>query len=521
MNSAPIELSASPKATRREWIGLAVIALPCLLYSMDLNVLNLAIPHITADLKPSSSQLLWIVDIYGFLLAGFLITMGTLGDRIGRRRLLMIGAAAFGAASILAAFSNSAEMLIFSRAVLGVAAATLAPSTLSLIRNMFLDARERTLAIGVWISCFSAGSVIGPVAGGVLLEYYWWGSVFLIAVPVMVLLLVLVPLLLPEFKDENAGALDVPSSVLATTTVLAMIYGMKRAAEHGPDATAALAICVSIAVGAMFVRRQRRLAEPMIDMRLFRIPMFSAALAVNIIAIFAAFGSFLFVTQYMQLVLGLGPLEAGMWLAPSGLVFVVGAVLAPIIVRRFSARSVLAGGFFITAIGYGVLAQVGVDTGLEVVITGLMLFCVGLAPMGTLTTDLVMSAAPPEKAGAASGVSETSFEFGAALGVAVLGSIMTAVYRSRMTGATIPGVSQDELATASDTLGAAVATAQGIEGEAGATLLRLAQEAFSDSMRVSASVSALLALVAAAVCVRFMRGSAAVVATAAKVESQC
>jgi DHA2 family multidrug resistance protein-like MFS transporter len=505
MNSVTIDMSP-PKATRREWIGLAVIALPCLLYSMDLNVLNLAIPHITAQLKPSSSQLLWIVDIYGFLLAGFLITMGTLGDRIGRRRLLMMGAAAFGAASILAAFSTTAGMLIFSRAVLGVAAATLAPSTLSLIRNMFLDGRERTVAIGVWISCFSAGSVIGPIVGGVLLEYYWWGSVFLIAVPVMLLLLVLVPLLLPEFKDENAGALDVPSSVLATTTVLAMIYGMKRAAEHGPDVWAALAVCVSMAVGTVFVRRQRQLAEPMIDMRLFQIPMFSAALVVNIIAIFAAFGSFLFVTQYLQLVLGLSPLEAGLWLVPTGLVFIVGAVLAPVIVRHFSARSVLAGGFFVTAVGYGLLTQVRVDSGLEVVLSGLILFCIGLAPMGTLTTDLVMSAAPPEKAGAASGVSETSFEFGAALGVAVLGSIMTAVYRSRMTGANLPGVSPDDLAAASDTLGGAVATAQGIGEQAGSALLRLAQEAFTDSMRVSASVSAVLAVVAAAVCLKFMKG---------------
>lgn len=505
MTSMPHDDSSAPKATRREWTGLAVIALPCLLYSMDLNVLNLAIPHLTAELRPSASQLLWIVDIYGFLLAGFLITMGTLGDRIGRRRLLMIGAAAFGAASVLAAFSNSAEMLIFSRAVLGVAAATLAPSTLSLIRNMFLDARQRTMAIGIWIGCFSAGSVLGPVIGGVLLEYYWWGSVFLVAVPVMALLLVLVPLLLPEYKDDHAGALDVPSSVLATSTVLAMIYGMKRLAEHGPDMWAALAVIVSVTVGTLFVRRQQRLAEPMIDLRLFQNPMFNTALAVNVIAIFAAFGSFLFVTQYLQLVLGMGPLEAGMWLAPTGLVFVAGSVLAPLIVRRFEARKVLASGFFVTAVGYALLAQVAVDSSLGLVLAGLLLFCAGLAPMGTLTTDLVMSTAPPEKAGAASGVSETSFEFGAALGVAVLGSIMTAVYRSRMVDAHLPGVSPDAIEAASNTLGAAVATAEELDGPAGSALLSAAREAFTDSMQLSALVSAALALVAAIVCIRFMR----------------
>ena len=197
---------AAPRAGRREWIGLAVIALPCLLYSMDLTVLELAVPKLSADLEPTSSQLLWIMDIYGFLLAGCLITMGTLGDRIGRRRLLLIGAAAFGVASVLAAFSRSAEMLIATRALLGIAGATLAPSTLSLIRNMFLDPDQRTFAIGVWATSFSAGAAIGPLAGGFLLEHFWWGSVFLLAVPVMALLLVLGPCCYPEFRDPAGGA---------------------------------------------------------------------------------------------------------------------------------------------------------------------------------------------------------------------------------------------------------------------------------------------------------------------------
>ena len=224
----------TPKATRREWIGLAVIALPCLLYSMDLTVLNLAVPHLSADLRPSSSQLLWIVDIYGFLIAGSLITMGTLGDRIGRRRLLLIGAVVFGMASVLTAFSTSAEMLIAARALLGVASATLAPSTLSLIRNMFLDPRQRTIAIGVWIASFSAGGAIGPLFGGLMLEHFWWGSVFLVNVPVMLLLLALGPVLLPEFRDPNAGRLDLPSAALSLVAVLAAIYGIKQIAEGGP-----------------------------------------------------------------------------------------------------------------------------------------------------------------------------------------------------------------------------------------------------------------------------------------------
>src|SRR5499427_3473885 len=238
----------TPTAGRREWIGLAVIALPCMLYSMDLSVLNLAVPSISADLKPSSTQLLWIVDIYGFSVAGFLITMGTLGDRIGRRRLLMIGAAAFGVASVLAAFSTSAAMLIAMRAVLGIAGATLAPSTLSLIRNMFHDPHQRSIAVGVWITSYSAGAAIGPVLGGVLLQYFWWGSVFLVSVPVMVLLLLLAPVLLPEYRDPRAGKLDLASAALSMAAVLATIYGIKQLAEHGvawvPLTAIATGLCI-------------------------------------------------------------------------------------------------------------------------------------------------------------------------------------------------------------------------------------------------------------------------------------
>jgi DHA2 family multidrug resistance protein-like MFS transporter len=207
--------------------------LPCLLYAMDLTVLNLAVPHLSKDLRPSSTELLWIVDIYGFMAAGSLVTMGTIGDRIGRRRLLLIGAAAFGATSLLAAWSASAAMLIAARAVLGVAGATVAPSTLSLIRTMFPDERQRTVAISVWITSFSVGGAIGPLLGGVLLEWFWWGSVFLLAVPVMAVLLVLGPLLLPEFRDPQAGRLDLISAALSMAAVLAVIFGLKQLARDG------------------------------------------------------------------------------------------------------------------------------------------------------------------------------------------------------------------------------------------------------------------------------------------------
>src|SRR5882762_10070056 len=242
-------VALAPRATRREWIGLAVIALPCLLYAMDLTVLNLAVPKLSADLKPTSSELLWIVDIYGFMLAGLLITMGTLGDRIGRRRLLMTGAVAFGVASVFAAFSKSAGMLIAARAVLGIAGATLAPSTLSLIRNMFRDPRQRTAAIGVWATSFSVGGAIGPLLGGVILQHFWWGAVFLSGVPVMLLLLVLGPLFLPEYRDERAGRLDLTSAALSLVAVLAATYGMKLWAKDGMGLLPLVCIVAGISVG--------------------------------------------------------------------------------------------------------------------------------------------------------------------------------------------------------------------------------------------------------------------------------
>ena len=431
--------SEAPRAGRREWIGLAVIALPCLLYSMDLTVLFLAVPQLSADLEPSASQLLWISDIYGFLLAGLLVTMGTLGDRIGRRRLLLIGAAAFGAASVLAALSTSAEMLIATRALLGVAAATLAPSTLSLIRNMFLDDRQRTFAIAIWATSFSAGAAIGPLAGGLLLEFFWWGSVFLLAVPVMALLLVAGPKLLPEFRDPDAGRLDLLSAAQSLVAVLGVIYGIKRIAEDGLGWLPTLSIAAGLAVGAAFARRQGRLADPLIDLRLFRVPAFSAALVTNACALLVAFGGFFLIAQYLQLVLGLSPLEAGLWTLPSSAGFIAGSMLAPSLASRARPRVVIAGALALAAVALGLLTQLGDDSGLAVVVTGSVLLGLGVAPVVTLGTDLIVAAAPPERAGVASGLSETGAELGGALGIALLGSIGTAVSRRAMADAVPSG----------------------------------------------------------------------------------
>ena len=485
-----VAADAALRAGRKEWIGLAVLALPCVLYSMDLTVLNLAVPALSEDLQPTSSQLLWITDIYGFLLAGLLITMGTLGDRIGRRRLLLVGAAAFGAASVLAAFSTSAEMLIATRALLGVAAATLAPSTLSLIRNMFLDPGQRTVAIGVWITSFSAGAAIGPLVGGVLLEFFWWGSVFLIAVPVMVLLLVLGPVLLPEFRDPRAGRLDLVSAALSLAAVLAVIYGLKQIAEAGLGGTPALSILAGLTIGAVFIRRQQRLDDPLIDLRLFRVPAFSASLATNMLGFFVAFAAFLLIAQYLQLVLGLSPLEAGLWTVPSSGAFIVGAMLTPMIVRRIRPAFVMAAGLALAAAGFGVLTQVGGASELAVLVTGSVVFSLGLAPVFTLATDLAVGTALPERAGEAAAISETSSELGGALGIAILGSIGTAVYRDQVADAVPTSVPVEEAELARDTLGGAVAAGGHLESPLAAELLDLAREAFTQGLQVATATSA-------------------------------
>ncbi|HEY6002653.1 MAG TPA: MFS transporter [Anaeromyxobacter sp.] len=487
----------APGAGRREWIGLAVLALPCILYSMDLTVLNLAVPSLSADLAPTAAQLLWIVDVYGFVVAGMLVTMGTLGDRIGRRRLLLIGAAAFGAASVLAAFSVSAAMLIATRALLGVAGATIAPSTLSLIRNMFHDPRERTLAVGIWITSYSVGGAIGPLVGGVLLQHFWWGSVFLVGVPVMLLLLVLGPVLLPEFRNPEAGRLDLPSAGLSLASVLAVIYGLKRIAESGLGSLPAVSVAAGLALGVAFVRRQRRLAVPLIDLALFRVPAFRASLATYLLATFVALGCYVFVAQYLQLVLGMSPLEAGLWTLPFTGGFVAGSILTPAIGRRFHPTSVVTSGLALSAVGFALLTQVDRGPALAVLVGATVIYSLSLAPVFTLTNDAVIGTAPAERAGAASAISETGSELGGALGIAILGSVGASLYRGAMAGAVPAGVPPEAAEAARGTLGGALATAAQLPDPLGAALAGAAREAFTQGFRLIAVISAVIAVVAA------------------------
>ena len=502
-------VTAETRAGKREWIGLAVLAFPCFLLALDFTVLHLAVPKITADLAPSSTQLLWIVDIYGFFIASSLITMGTLGDRIGRRRLLMFGGAAFGAASAVAAFADTASTLIVTRALLGVAGATLMPSTMALIRNMFHDPDQRRIAIAIWINCFVVGGAIGPLLGGVMLENFWWGSVFLLNVPVMIALLVLAPILLPEFKDPDAGTLDILSAALSLLAILSVIYGIKRMAQDGIGTLSLASIATGLVLGAVFVFRQRQLTHPLIDLELFRVPAFSAAVGTQLVATITFGGLYLLVSQYLQLVVGLSPFHAGMALLPATVAGTMGTVAAPLLVKRIRVGYVMPAGMILSTAGMVLIAVMNASSGIGLLVAAYITMSFGVNVAMTLTTDTIMGVAPPERAGAASGISETAAELGAALGIALLGSVSTAYYRSAM-GDGMPAVIPTGIAAdARATIGGAIVSAATLGGAGGAQLAEVAREAFTASLSIVAVISAVLVLVTSLITIGIMNRTTA------------
>lgn len=483
------------RATAREWAGLALLVLPMLTLTSDLSVLFFALPTLSADLDPSASQALWIVHVYGFLVAGFLVTMGRLGDRVGPRRLLLIGASAFAAVSAVAAFSTEAWMLIAARALLGVAGATLMPSLYSLLRIMFRDENQRRTAIAVVFGAFSAGGAVGPLLGGALLEFFWWGSVFLLGVPVMLLLLVCGPWLLPEFRDPDAGRQDWTSALLSVTTVLALIYGLKDLARNGPGVVPVLAIFAGLLIGALFVRRQRRLPTPMFDLTLFANREFSTSVGAMMLTVLALSGAWLMVFQYLQGVLGLSPLHAGLAMLPPAVLQTICSLLIPRLAHCLPRWQLVSGGLAVAVIGF--LAIVGVNgrDDLPLLIAGMTVMGLGVMPMMILGTDMVVGAAPPTKAGAASATSETACELGMALGVAVIGSLGTAVYRHHMLPALPDGLSPEQALAAGDTLGGALGTSAALSPALAEPLMAAARAAFNAALHTNAAMGA--AIVAA------------------------
>ncbi|RNL86657.1 MFS transporter [Halostreptopolyspora alba] len=474
--------------------------------AMDLTVLHLAAPTLSADLSPSGTQLLWILDIYGFLIAGFLMTMGTLGDRVGRRRLLLVGAASFALASICAAYAPNAELLIAARALLGVAGATLMPSTLALLSTMFTDTAQRTFAISVWMTCFVVGEALGPLLGGLLLQFFWWGSVFLIGVPVMALLLVTGPLVLPEHRDRLSGRFDLLSAGLSMVAMLAIVYGVKQLAEAGPSTTALVWVLGGLLVGVVFLRRQRRLTEPLVDLGLFRIPAFSAALGTQTLSVCAMAGTQLLLMQYLQSVLGLSPLEAGLWLLPSILGGILGTMLAPKIVLRVRPGVVITASLLLAGAGASLVAlAVGQDS-LVWSIVGFTFLYTGVTPTLALTTDIIVGAAPSERAGLASAISESGAELGLAGGMAFLGSVSLAVYQTRLFDNAPAELSSEALRDAQHTIGGAVSEAERMGGETGTALLEAARLAFAEGLQVAAVLSAVVVVGAAVVSAVLLRG---------------
>lgn len=472
------------------WLALSVLVLAVLLVAVDATVLGLATPFISEDLKPSGTQLLWIGDVYSFVIAGLLVSMGSLGDRIGRKRLLLIGATAFGAVSVLNAYATTPELLILARALLGVAGATLMPATLALIRNLFHDPRERSLAIGIWGATASAGTAVGPVVGGFLLEHFWWGSVFLINLPVMVVLVLVGIRLLPESRNPAPGPWDLWSVVLSLIGMVGIVYGIKEAAAHGFSWPTSGAAVLGAAALYGFVRRQLALPVPLLDVRLFRDRGFSGAVLADLLTVLGLSGLVFFLSQYLQLVQGRGPLEAGLAELPAAVGAVVAGLLAGAAARRYSVRVVVSGGLAAIGLALAALTVLDQSTGYPLLGTSLLVVGVGAGLSFTVTSDVILAGVPKEQAGAAAAVSETAYELGAALGIAFLGSVVTGVYRNFDAPPGTP-------AEAHESLGGAVESAAGLPAPTGEALLTAAREAFTDGIALAAGAGAVVLLAAA------------------------
>ncbi|CAL9616573.1 MFS transporter [Streptomyces sp. Tu 3180] len=478
------------------WLALGVLVLAVLLVAVDATVLGLATPYISEDLEPSGTQLLWIGDVYSFVIAGLLVSMGSLGDRVGRKRILLCGATAFGAMSVLNAYATTPETMILARALLGVAGATLMPATLALIRNLFHDPRERSLAVGIWGATASAGTAVGPVLGGFLLEHFWWGSVFLINLPVMAVLVLVGARTLPESRTPDPGPWDLVSVVLSLAGTVGVVYAVKEAATHGFGRTALAAGLLGAGALYGFVRRQLTLPAPLLDMRLFRHRGFSGAVLADLLTILGLSGLVFFLSQYLQLVQGRRPLEAGLAELPAAIGAVAAGLVAGRAARRFSVRSVVAGGLAAVGLALAALTVIDRSTGYPLLGTALLVVGLGAGFSFTVTADVILSSVPREQAGAASAVSETAYELGAALGIAVLGSIVTGVYRDFTGPAGTP-------AEAHESLGGAVEAASHLPAHTAGTMLDAARQSFVDGLALAAGAGAAV-LLAAAVAAWFM-----------------
>jgi DHA2 family multidrug resistance protein-like MFS transporter len=499
-NGAPS--NQAPRAPWRDWLALALLMFPVLLVAVDNTALTFALPAIARSLDATGVELLWIVDAYPLVLAGLLVAMGSLGDRIGRRRLLFIGSAGFAAVSAVTAFAPSAEWLIAGRAGLGFFGAMLMPSTLSLIRNIFPEPNRRRLAVAIWAAGFSGGAALGPIFGGWLVEHFWWGAVLLVAVPIILPLLVLGPALIPESRDPNPGRVDVPSIVLSLLVMVPVVYGIKILATHGPAVEPLAAIGFGLLMGYVFIRRQRHLLSgltrnrpaPLLDISLFGNRVFSTAIIANVLALFSFNGFILFLAQHLQLLEGQSPSESGVAMVPALIATVAAGLLVVPLVKKVRPGFVVAGGLLLSAAGYFLVAFGDHSNGPALLLAALLVLCLGVGAAETISNDLILGAAPAEKSGAAAAISETGYEVGSLLGTAILGSILTASYQGnlRLPAGVAEAAPAEASAQAGETLAGAVELAQTLPGPLADAVMTAARAAFDSGVHITAAIALVL-----------------------------
>jgi len=504
MNGVP------PSATARSWAGLAVLVLPLLLITIDGTVLILGLPAISAELSPTGIEQLWMIDIYSLVLAGLLVAMSTVGDRFGRRRSLLIGAVVFTIASMAGALATAPWMLIGARALLGLGGAIMMPSTLSLVRNMFLDRQQRRYAMAVWAAMASVGAAVGPIVGGWVIETFSWQAAFLMNIPVMLLLLILGPLLLPESRNPDLHSIDIPSVVLSFVGMIGVVYAIKVITGGRDIALGIAVLLLGLIAVVLFVRRQLRLPTPLLEVRMFTVRYFRGAVIADLLSIFAMVGALVALVQYLQLVLGLNPLEASIWLIPQAILAATAAFLAAALVRRVLPAYVIATGILIAAVGFGLTIFLSPTSSPVLIATSLALVSLGAGMGLALSNDIIMSSVKPERAGQAAATSETAYEIGTTLGTAVLGGVLVAWYTRVVTAGTDAlDLTADHAERASSTMAEALLVAAEVGGSTGSATLEVAKAAFTEAIIVTGIAGTGIMILTAIWALTTLRGAAA------------